>query len=100
MVEEKIHDYPLNYGPYPVHLGRTGECGGAGKGTWDAYFSGTQDDVRIYNRALSSGEISQLYTVTHKAQTVDCNPTNTEINPLGTEICDGVDNDCDGQIDE
>lgn len=58
------------------------------------------DDVRIYNRSLSTGEMQQLYTLTDKAQTVDCNPTNIAINPLGTEICDGVDNDCDGSIDE
>jgi hypothetical protein len=30
----------------------------------------------------------------------DCNDANININPSITEICDGVDNDCDGQIDE
>lgn len=30
----------------------------------------------------------------------DCDDDNSSINPLGTEVCDGVDNDCDGDTDE
>jgi hypothetical protein len=30
----------------------------------------------------------------------DCNDDNIEINPNGTEICNGLDDDCDGDIDE
>jgi hypothetical protein len=30
----------------------------------------------------------------------DCVDTNEDINPDATEVCDGVDNNCDGQIDE
>ncbi|MCP4259043.1 MAG: hypothetical protein GY774_16280, partial [Planctomycetes bacterium] len=30
----------------------------------------------------------------------DCNDTSAAINPNAAEVCDGVDNNCDGQIDE
>ena len=29
----------------------------------------------------------------------DCDDTNAEVNPAADEVCDGVDNDCDGEID-
>jgi len=30
----------------------------------------------------------------------DCNPTNAQIHPGATEICDAIDNDCNGRIDD
>jgi len=34
------------------------------------------------------------------ACTDDCNDTSDQARPGGTEVCDGLDNDCDGQVDE
>ncbi|WP_370476087.1 MopE-related protein [Tamlana flava] len=34
------------------------------------------------------------------SNSMDCNDSNFNINPDATEVCDGIDNDCDGQIDE
>ncbi|NOY24344.1 MAG: sialidase, partial [Oligoflexia bacterium] len=31
---------------------------------------------------------------------VDCNDSDASVNPGGLEVCDGIDNDCDGEIDE
>ena len=34
------------------------------------------------------------------ADDTDCDDSDTTVNPAATEVCDGVDNDCDGSIDE
>ncbi|HYF01407.1 MAG TPA: LamG domain-containing protein, partial [Planctomycetota bacterium] len=54
------HNFDLDYGARPLFIGRTGEDGEAGEGNWDADLNGWIDDVRIYSRALSAAEISNL----------------------------------------
>jgi hypothetical protein len=53
---------PVQYDPSrPVFLARSGECGGTGEANWDFGLAGQLDDVRFYNRALDSGEVTSLY---------------------------------------
>ena len=49
-----VAGFPLDYGTRPVFIGTTGEY-------WDGRVQGTVDEVSIYNRALSSNEITSLY---------------------------------------
>ena len=47
----------------PVYLARSGECVmfSTGDTNWDAELSGSLDDVRFYNRALTAAEVKLLY---------------------------------------
>jgi len=44
----------------------------------------------------TNGKIAAELTATSG----DCNDNNAAVNPAATEICDGIDNNCNGQIDE
>lgn len=68
----------------------------------DTTFSGYLTDVRLYNYALNTGDVTSLYQgLTNGLFTGDCNSSVYRTHPLAGEICsDGVDNDCDGSVDE
>ena len=55
---------------------------------WDGY--GDEKD-----KVLSRGEMPGYVTISG-----DCNDRNKTINPGAVEVCDGVDNNCNGAIDE
>jgi uncharacterized delta-60 repeat protein len=60
----------------------------------DGYSSGTSNTVACTRPA-------NYYVNTELTTTSgDCDDTNAAINSGSTEVCDGVDNNCDGQIDE
>ena len=50
-------------------------------------------------RACTDGD-GDGYGTGAACSTVDCNDANSQINPGATEICDGLDNNCVGGIDE
>ncbi|MFM9950346.1 MAG: MopE-related protein [Saprospiraceae bacterium] len=88
------------------------------------------DEFRLYNRALSASEVAAIagniclcYTdadgdgygdegaigtepvagncpMGSVSNNEDCNDNNENINPLGTEICDNLDNNCNGVVDD
>ncbi len=48
-------DFAQNYGTQPLFFGTSGQS------YWDRKFQGLLDEVSLYNRALSAGEIAALY---------------------------------------
>ncbi|MBE0639120.1 MAG: S8 family serine peptidase [Bacteroidales bacterium] len=62
------------------------------------YYADTDGDG--YGDLLSSVELGCTPTDGFVLDNTDCDDTNPDINPAATEVCDGVDNNCDGQIDE
>jgi lysophospholipase L1-like esterase len=48
--------FPQDYGTFPLFFGTSGQS------YWDRKFSGTLDEVSLYNRALSAGEITAIYS--------------------------------------
>ncbi len=61
------------------------------------YYADTDDDT--YGDAGDSVEACSLPTG-YATNSLDCDDTSASINPEANEVCDGVDNDCDGAIDE
>ncbi len=56
-----VTPYPASQNPLPVNSAPL-EIGRSLAG-YTAYFNGQLDDIRIYNRALSSNEVQQLYAI-------------------------------------
>jgi len=57
-------------------------------------------DADGFGAATLAGVIACTAPAGYVASNTDCNDDNAAIHPGATEICDNVDNDCDGQTDE
>lgn len=64
-------------------------------------YQGAIDEVRVYNYALASGEVKELYDSAQGLYlTGECNDLSGSIHPGVPDICgDAIDNNCDGLID-
>ncbi len=111
-------------GGAPVQIQKTGLTGtgatsnfGWGIGQYPAsadprVFDGMIDEVYVFNKALTGPQLDTIRTnnshtcrcaagTTHTAAVAgDCNDDNSAVAPGKTEACDGVDQNCNGQIDE
>ncbi|MCH4554071.1 MopE-related protein [Aestuariibaculum lutulentum] len=70
------------------------DCDGGDLKTW--YQDADSDNYGNPNISVESNNQPNGYV----ANSLDCNDSVAAINPGATEVCDGVDNDCDGSIDE
>lgn len=53
-----------------------------------------------YGDAMDNGTLSCTPISGSVTNADDCDDTNNAVNPGATEVCDGIDNNCDGQTDE
>lgn len=68
--------------------------------TTDKDYLYVDSDGDGYGDADSSGDYVCAGTEGYADSNDDCNDADTSINPAATEVCDGMDNDCDGDLDD
>ena len=90
----------------PVYVGRTDSLSSF------TGFKGGIDELVIFDRALSAADVITLHSTDEHAclcvsstafpvtKAGDCDDVQGTVNPTVGEVCDGVDNDCNGTVDD
>ncbi len=91
-------DPDINPGAIEVCDGVDNDCDGSvDEGVLNIFFADTDGDgFGDPNNSTQSCSAPPGFV----ADNTDCNDADPNINPAATEVCDGVDNDCDGSVDE
>ncbi|WP_051238754.1 MopE-related protein [Gaetbulibacter saemankumensis] len=70
------------------------DCDGADLKTW--YLDSDNDNFGTIDEMILSNTQPEGYVLNSS----DCNDDNDAVNPGATEVCDTIDNDCDGLVDD
>ncbi len=89
-------DAGINPGAEEICDGADTDCDGTGDTTTTWYEDDDGDDFGDPDSSIEDCEEPTGYV----SDNTDCDDTDENINPDAPEICDGLDNDCDGDVDE
>ncbi len=91
-------DNTINPGAIEICDGLDQNCNGiSDDGISNTYYADVDGDT--YGDLAATKDSCDV-PVGYVINSLDCDDNNPAINPLATEVCDGVDNNCDGAIDE
>ncbi len=109
-LSNNINEDPLFVGSGDYHLTPGSPCIDAGT---DAGAPATDIDGDARPQSVGGGydmgadevmcedrDSDGYFAPVHCGTLLDCNDSNATVNPGKLEVCDGLDNDCDGQVDE
>ncbi len=88
-----------------IHPSATENCNGVDdncnghidEGVQDTFYQDNDNDT--YGNAFVTA-LSCIAPLGYVSDSTDCNDNNAAINPGATEVCNGIDDNCDGQVDE